>query len=283
MTPALSVVVCTRNRAEQLATCLARLAEQDFNPLRWQLVLVNNASTDNTDFVVRQFATRVPFPVVLIDERVPGQSRARNTGIRASSAPVIAFTDDDCYVARDFVRCLVEAFERQCVGFIGGRIVLHDPTDAEETIRPETEPEAIEPHTILAPGILHGANMAFRRSVWETIGGFDEGFGPGTPFVCDDIDFLCRASLAGYRGAYCPEPLVAHHHGRKPGPDVLALHHGYARGRGAYYMKLCLDPRVRRAAMRRWYWHLRTHLKRRRFRELAIELTAACSYLTRRI
>jgi GT2 family glycosyltransferase len=280
--PAIAVIVCTRDRVAQLRRCLAALAEQDVSPACWELIVVNNGSRDDTSQAVTAFARTVPFRVVVVEESRPGQSRARNAGVSATCARIIAFTDDDCYAAPDFVRQVLQVFELpMCYGYVGGRILLHDASDALETIRPEVDPEEIAAGEVLMPGWLHGANLAFRRSVWAAIGGFDPAFGPGTPFVCDDVDFACRTSLAGYRGAYRPEPLIYHHHGRKPGPDVDRLHATYARGRGAYYMKGCLRSSAQQTFRRRWYWHLRTQWRRRRFREIWHELQAALSYAAR--
>lgn len=279
MTPDLSLVICTRNRAMQLRRCLEVLRQQDYSPYRWELVLVNNGSSDDTDFVIRADAMGLPVSVVIVDEPRIGQSRARNAGVRAAKAPLIAFTDDDCYVAKDYVARMVHAFERQDVDYVGGRIELHDPTDAPETIQTRPYRKEFDPGLVLMPGELHGANMAFRRQVWETIGGFDPDLGPGTPFVCDDVDFLTRASLAGFEGLYDPMPLVWHHHGRKPGRDVDLLHKVYASGRGAYYAKGCLDAAHRGEFARQWHWHLRTQFSRHRYAELIRELWAGASYL----
>lgn len=282
MTPDLSLVICTRNRAMQLRRCLEVLRQQDYCPHRWELVLVNNGSSDDTDFVMRADALSLPCSVTLVDEPRPGQTRARNAGVRKAKAPLVAFTDDDCYVAKDYVSRVVEVFRRQDVDYVGGRVELHDPTDAPETIQRRPYEMEFDRGLVMYPGDIHGANMAFRRGVWEYVGGFDERLGPGTRFVCDDIDFLSRASMAGFEGLYDPQLLVWHHHGRKPGPDVDRLRTTYARGRGAYYMKGCLSSADRREFAKVWYWHLRTQLRNRRFSEIAHEFLAAAEYLARR-
>src|SRR5258708_2861125 len=95
---AISLIVCTRNRASSLRGCLQALAAMDVDPLTWELIVVNDASTDHTDEVLQAFAQEMPFRTVVVRNEEPGLSRARNTGVRASQAPLIAFTDDDCYV-----------------------------------------------------------------------------------------------------------------------------------------------------------------------------------------
>jgi glycosyltransferase involved in cell wall biosynthesis len=280
---AISLVICTKNRASSLPSCLRALAATQFDPRGWELIVVNNGSTDRTEDVLQSFARNAPFRATVVNEPQPGQSRARNAGVRASHAPLVAFTDDDCYVARDFVTRVVEGFRNSKYGYIGGRVLLHDPSDAPETIKEDEKPEEVAPHSIVQPGFIHGANMSFRREVWDTVGGFDPLFGPGTRFVADDVDFLARASAAGWAGAYLPGPVVRHHHGRKPGPDVAKLRTTYARGRGAYYTKGCLNRAMRRQFARHWYWNLRLLVMQRRFPEAMNEIAAGAEYLMRNL
>jgi glycosyltransferase involved in cell wall biosynthesis len=280
---AISLIICTRNRASSLRGCLDALAAIDFDPRAWELIFVNDASTDDTEATLHAFAARVPFRTVVVRNDHPGLSRARNTGVRAAHAPLIAFTDDDCYVHPDFLTRIVEAFREQPYGFIGGRVLLHDPSDAPETIKEDETPEEVDPFTVVLPGFIHGANMAFRREVWSAIGGFDPRFGSGTRFVADDVDFLTRACEAGWGGAYLPGPTVRHHHGRKPGADVDKLRRTYARGRGAYYTKGCLDPRRRRRYARYWYWNLRVLLRQRRVSEARREILAGAEFIVRTV
>jgi cellulose synthase/poly-beta-1,6-N-acetylglucosamine synthase-like glycosyltransferase len=266
-----------------LSGCLDALAALDFDPQSCELIFVNDASTDNTDEVLQAFAREVPFQTVIVRNERPGLSRARNTGVRASRSPLIAFTDDDCYVAPDFLTQIVTAFREPAYGFIGGRVLLHDPSDAPETIKEDEEPAEIDPYSIVLPGFIHGANMAFRRPVWESIGGFDPMLGSGTRFVADDVDFLSRACSAGWAGAYLPGPTVRHHHGRKPGADVAKLRTQYARGRGAYYTKGCLDRRRRGLYARHWYWSLRVLWHQHRLSEAGREITAGVEFMIRRL
>jgi GT2 family glycosyltransferase len=97
----------------------------------------------------------------------------------------------------------------------------------------------IPKHSLLAGAALQGANMFFRRKVLDTIGGFNESMGPGTPFGCEDIDLACRASLAGFVGAQVPGIKVFHDHRRPKGSAAAeATLESYDHGRGAYYASL---------------------------------------------
>jgi GT2 family glycosyltransferase len=117
---------------------------------------------------------------------------------------------------------------------------LHDPTDLTLTTNESLTPRVFSPRRYVQTGDVQGANMAFRREVLAAIGGFDPWFGPGAPFNAEDIDAAARASLCGWKGAYCPAIVVSHHHGRKP-DEAARIWRSYATGRGAYNMKLLLN------------------------------------------
>ena len=102
----LSIVLATRDRAHRLETTLERVARMRSRH-EWELVVVDNGSTDDTPAVVREFAVRAPMPVVQVDEPRAGLGRARNAGVRASSGALVAVTDDDCYPREDYVDAVV--------------------------------------------------------------------------------------------------------------------------------------------------------------------------------
>lgn len=234
----ISLVVCTRNRDRQLGRCLAAIDALKFAST-WELVLVDNGSTDRTAEIVAEFAAQASCPVQYVFEPKPGLARARNRGLAAAQGEIIAFTDDDCYPEPDFLDAIDQAFSDAQVGYVGGRIRLFDPSDFPITILESTEAVALAAGSYLKAGVIQGANMAFRRQTLDQIGGFDPLFGSGAAFPCEDIDALARASLAGWGGAYDPAIVVFHHHGRKAS-DAEALMRAYDIGRGAYHMKMLL-------------------------------------------
>lgn len=259
-TPALTLIVCTRDRAQRLAPTLAALGAVRA-ACAWELVLVDNGSRDDTPAVLERFAAEAarapgvpgaPAAVVVVREDAPGLARARNAGVRAARAALLCFTDDDCYPAPDFVDRWAAVFEDPAVGYGGGRILLHDSADHPITTRPELELIPRAPRAYVWPGLVQGANMAFRRAVLEAAGGFDPAMGPGAPFNCEDVDAAARASALGAAGGYFPGPVVRHHHGRRAGPAVAALERSYAHGRGAYHLALLLRRGARRHAARAW-------------------------------
>jgi glycosyltransferase involved in cell wall biosynthesis len=280
----ISLVICTRNRARQLKDCLQYVAR--LKPSRsWELVVVDNGSSDETDAILAEYTSNVPFSTKLLQESVPGLSRARNTGCKAAHGEIIAFIDDDCYVAPDYIDKVWEAFSDAKVGFAGGRVDLFDPADYPITITTSDRRELMKPRNFIPAGMLHGANMMFRRTALEGFGGFDPDMGAGARFFsCEDTDAQARASFAGWWGLYTPAAVVAHHH-RRTAKDVPALRRGYALGRGAYMAKFLLVSEARPTYLRHWYWSFRSALRgsRQARREFIQEIQGASAYLVHRI
>jgi GT2 family glycosyltransferase len=248
----LALVVCTRNRARHTRKCLDHLESLPLTP-SWQLVVVDNGSTDDTASVIEEFRRRSRHEVTSVLEPIRGLGRARNRGWMAAEAPIVSFTDDDCYPDHDFIGAVLAAFDAQpSLGFLGGRIVLYDPTDYPITVQENPDHIDLPPGRFVPAGLIQGANFSMRRTALESIGGFDDRFGAGALFACEDIDAVARASANGWAGAYDPAPLVHHHHGRKTSLEAARLMREYDRGRGAYYMKSLLDPRIRASTLRCW-------------------------------
>jgi glycosyltransferase involved in cell wall biosynthesis len=279
-----SLVVSTRNRANRLAEFFASLGRLQPPAAGWELVLVDNRSTDGTAEAIRAFARAAPFAVRCVYAAAPGLSRARNAGLSHAAGRIVAFTDDDCYPQPDFLLAIVDVFERHRPGVLGGRVVLHDGTDARVGVKEAPAPFEIAPRTFVRPGVMHGANMAVRRDVLDDIGGFDPLLGAGTPCMAgEDTDFIARAVWAGWTARYDPRPVVAHHHGRKPGAAADRQRQAYDRGRGAYYAKWALDGRARRTYLREWYGSMRRMARKKDTGPFRREVAGASRYLADRL
>ena len=277
-----SLVIATRNRAAQLEKCLDAISQLRTNG-DWELVIVDNAATDDTASVIRTFKKQAPMAVSAAFEAKPGLGRARNRGLSVARGNIVAFTDDDCYPAPDYVDDILEIFRDREIGYAGGRIKLFNPRDWPISIVDEPEARIIEPFTYIdGPEMkILGANMAFRRAALTQIGGFDDELGAGGPFVCEDVDAFARASFAGWKGGYFPGPIVLHDHGRdKESARLLARN--YAIARGAYFAKFIL--RRDSAPLYAKEWILRSAREcLLRPRDILQELGGAYAYLCHRI
>jgi len=275
--PLISLVVCTRNRAPTLPDCLAALSRLT-SDITFEIVIVDNGSTDNTAKILANFAVTAPTTVVLIREPRAGVSRAKNAGIRAARGDVIAFTDDDCYPEQDYLNTVMQCLADENIAYLGGKVLLFDPADLPITIQPLNHSVFLPAGCYLTPGLIHGANFAFKREVFDRVGGFDICLGPGTPLTAEDVDMLQRASLARFSGLYTPLPTVFHHHRRQTSQDEKEVMRSYALGRGAYFYK----GLSRRESRGLFIWpvlrRLGGHIAFLRFTELRHELQGAFIY-----
>jgi len=246
----LSLIICSKNRASQLKRCLASINAKEILEVSGELILVNNASTDDTEKVMGSFKENSCFPVKIVHEPEPGLGRARNAGILKAKGDILIFTDDDCYLTPGYLTEAKKIFKSGDFHYCGGRILLYDKTDAMYTVRYLKKQIVIPPYTIVYPGQISGCNMVIHRKVVDKIGLFDPMFGVGTLFPCEDVDYVTRASLAGFKGALIPELVIYHHHGRKLGADIENLVKYYAYARGAYFMKLILMGKI--TALKPW-------------------------------
>ena len=237
-TPAASVIICTRERPTGLVTAVASVLANPSSA--FELLVV-----DQSDTPVARAHLREHFEdprLRYVHTRTRGLSKARNVGIRETSGAVVIFTDDDCVVPPRWVESMVAHFaDDPQLGALVAPVVA-EATWSDDGWTPTYEPtEALlirRPADMPLSGMM-GANMAFRRSALERIGGFDELLGPGAPlFSADDVDAVYRVVVAGLSAAVTLGPAVEHF-GLRPratGDDSRHLRLAY-RSIGAYYAK----------------------------------------------
>ena len=260
----LSVIMSTFNRPEDTGRFLQSLTfTSSTRPLEWEVIAVDNNSTDNTPDVIADQISRVNFPLRLVRERRKGRSAGINAGIHASSGRYIAFTDDDILVTPNWCQSIVDYLDKNPeVGCVGGKVKLYDSRDAPITINesPDLAIVTLDSFTPFNTPLL-GCNTAIRRSLLDTLGSLDVELGVGTPtYSGEDVDLIYRVLKSGFQVHYVPDIAVYHNHGRRTSDQLTRLRKGYARGLGAFYAKhiKLRDPRVTRWA----YWDLRQTLSR---------------------
>lgn len=244
----LSLIICTRNRAASLDPCLQSICRAyrraDTLSVEIELIVVDNASTDDTRAVIESFSQSQSLPVQYVHAPVPGLSRARNIGIQASTGDWLAFTDDDCIVRPHYFVRLQAQLDVDRFQYGMASVLRYNELDDPRIARCEIEKERLiaKGTRILPAGTIQGANMFIHRSIFDRCGLFDEALGAGTPFPCEDIDMACRASRHGFTGVLLPDPVVYHDHGRRIGSaEAQQTLESYDAGRGAYYAKLMMN------------------------------------------
>ncbi|MEM7224047.1 MAG: glycosyltransferase [Pseudomonadota bacterium] len=238
-TPDISIIVCSAGRRASLAALFSSFAKLKLPEAgAAEVILVDNSPKGTLAPVFETLRAKLTLPTRYVAEPRCGLAMAQNRGLEVARGEVVAFTDDDCLVAEDWLLRLAEHFRRHPeLQGLGGRIELYDPADRPVTIKPVLEREELaQPDQLF--GFLHGCNMAFRRAFLANLGGFDTRFGAGSVIGAgNDTELLYRAYRAGCRIAYEPDVLVFHDHGRRGWWQVRALVNTYQMANGALLMK----------------------------------------------
>lgn len=233
--PSVSVLICTRNRPEDLKQTLPTVLRQDYP--RYEVVIVDQSTDDVSEQWVQAHCSSVPF-LRYIRTPTVGLSIARNLALTEARHELCAFTDDDCDVPATWLARIVATFQQH-----PETDVLFSPVHAP--IELQCDPDLRFPSLYFDEArLLHkgeifgmGANMALRRSFWQKVGPFDALLGPGAPLPgSDEHDWLYRAHRAGATIRLDPDnPLI--HRAWRTADEWLRLTHLYARGDAAFAMK----------------------------------------------
>jgi len=202
-----------------LPTAIKSALAQANEGVNYEVIVVDNNSTDRTRQVIEELMPQRQGWLRYVFEGEQGLSHARNTGIAQAKAPVIAFTDDDVTVARDWVRQIKKSLDKHSeVDYIGGKVIPQWPTTPPSWLTSDHwSPLALTDHgnkpfyiNLKTPRWMVGANLAVRRIAFKQVG----FFAPEVQRVKDNIgssedaDFQVRLWKTGRQGMYVPEMTV---------------------------------------------------------------------------
>ncbi len=216
-------MIPTYNQADLLHECLASLTRQTLPGEHFEIVVVDDGSTDGTATVLAQFSP----PVRMV--RFPanrGRSAARNAGIREARAPLIVLVDSDILVRSDFLELHLQTHRRQGAGILSRGPVI----DVPDVSRARNGPV---PRVVSSPAYLTTANVTVEKAALLRAGLFDEGF-PG--YGWEDFDLGFRLRKLGIRRVFCRAAVAFHvdpMEQRAPVSDLLKKEE--ARARSAVY------------------------------------------------
>jgi tetratricopeptide (TPR) repeat protein len=279
----ISLILCTRNRAEQLRVALAIVNHAIVPDCPVEIVLIDMGSTDHTQDVFREFAASGKWPVKSHYTDANSLGAGRNRGVELSSGELLVFTDDDCYIQPDHFVNILAAVRPSAFQYGMGEILLYDEDDDARVANYRVSEKIIIPenYPLIPTGAIQGANMFFLRRVFDKAGMFEEAMGAGTKMGCEDIEMAARASWNGFTGALLPGFSVYHHHQRKKGsPEADRSAQLYDYGAGAYYGAVLLM----RGTNIWQLWHNRTKslgdhpAHAAHLRKMARELVGAARY-----
>jgi glycosyltransferase involved in cell wall biosynthesis len=238
--PAISVVVATYNRAGALPGLIAAIeAQRDVAPI--EIVVVDDGSSDGTPRVLDQLAATCSValvPVVMAENG--GPARARNAGWHMASAPLVAFTDDDCVPQPGWLAALASGLAT--ADLVQGR-TLPNPGQLERLGPFSRTVERVD-----ESGWYETCNMGYRRDLLAALGGFDEGFRHTS--YGEDIDLAHRGLDRGARSAFATDALVFH----DVWPSDYRRHLREMSRREGVVRALRSHPGLRRRLHRRVFW-----------------------------
>lgn len=212
----ISVVIATYNRCEMLSRALDSVLNQDAGSVRYEVIVVDNNSIDRTRDVVATLSEGGETRLRYVFEGRQGVAHARNAGIAAAMAPIVAFTDDDVRVAPSWLTEIKRALdEHPDVDSVGGAILPRWPSDPPAWLTRDhwVGPLALQEYGPVPfyvnterPLSLAAANLAFRKSLFERIGGFNPAFSIGGDH--SDTEMLIRLFRNNLQSLYTPRILV---------------------------------------------------------------------------
>jgi glycosyltransferase involved in cell wall biosynthesis len=216
----LSVIISTYNNAVSLERTLRSLAQQDADKAQWECVVVNNASTDNTQSVVEKLIEELDINIRLVTESQQGLSYARNKGIAESQGNFLVFIDDDETINKEFVSAYIDLYLNHGAFAAGGKVVACYDGRRPKWMSKYTEKMIANPIdlgrsvTIFPSDVMPaGGNMGFNREIFTLYKGFDVDLGrKGKELLGgEENDIFNRIRSLGERVFYTPHAIVYHH------------------------------------------------------------------------
>ena len=198
-----SVIICTYNRASSLKRTLQSFIRQTIPTEEFELLVVDDGSVDNTAEVCRQMQVELPNLKYLSAGTNIGLASAANLGIESSKGDYILFTDDDCLAKEDWIERMQAALELEDI--VAGAV--ESPTSNYIKLC-----HNISQFHCFMPGrkvewvdFVAGANVGFKRSVLEELGGFEQD-----RRCCPDTEFILRARMKGHRIFFADNAIITH-------------------------------------------------------------------------
>jgi glycosyltransferase involved in cell wall biosynthesis len=236
-----SVIICTYNRSTTLEASLDSIIKQEFPVEQFDIVVVDNNSSDDTKAIIEKIAASSPVKITYLFEVNQGLSYARNAGIKSASGEILAFTDDDINAESTWLGNLVAVFNTPEVACAGGPLKPVWPSERPDWLTDDMLPaiaisefpSARNSGEFKGPDYPWGANIAFRKEVFAHTGMFPTNLGRiGTSLLSNEELEICRRIEArGLRICFAPNAVIHH----KIAPERLAkvwfLHRYYYQGR----------------------------------------------------
>ncbi len=210
----ISVIICTYNRDKHIGRALKSLVNQDFDRRDYEIIVVDNNSTDQTADIIHNFKKSHPdFNITIAREEKQGLSYARNKGLELAKGKYVSYIDDDGIAREDYIK-QIKAYTLKYpddVAFGGKVLPIYEKGQAPAWMSPYIERiisvvDLGDKVKILNKTYPVGCNMFFKKSLFNQIGGFNTAL----KLRSDDKYIFLKIRAAGFRILYLPEVVVWH-------------------------------------------------------------------------
>lgn len=240
----ISVIVCSRNRAQTLPLVLdSLLTSANVASTDWEVLVVDNGSTDKTAPLCLSYQQKFPRHFRFLMEPKRGKSNALNRAVASARGQVLAFTDDDAVCTSDYLQAIRDVFRDNGIDAAQGRVLLEceggRPDWMDDSFGLTLSLRDLGDEVTTLVGTLDGVNMMVRAEVFRKIGGFCAELGPGAVGLWEDTEISLRMRKSGLHLVYAPRVLVRHHLPRERVTMAEVRKRYFVNGRAmAYYDKL---------------------------------------------
>jgi len=193
-----SVIIPTYNRCDMLEQCIKALCKQDNPGCEYEIIPVDNASTDNTRQLIQSLSIKSSIPIRYVLEKEPGSHNARNTGFKLAHGEILGLIDDDIIVNKDWVKNIVTAYKNPDICCAGGKITVHwfngkppewmSPFFLRVLGQIDHGQDLIE---LKYPKMINAGNFTIRKSILLKVGGYNPCNAPADKLVGDGECGLC--------------------------------------------------------------------------------------------
>jgi hypothetical protein len=198
--PAVSVVIPVLNDAAGIRRCVAALRRQSYPEKKFEIIVVDNGSTDDTGHVVSTLDVRI-----LQETSRRSSYAARNAGLRESSGDVLAFTDADCTPSEEWIEMGVRALEKRHADLVGGHVQFELPSRPSGAEIWDSVTNMQIEQNVRERGVAKTANLFVRRTVFDAIGPFSSDLRSG-----GDVAWTGNATRNGFTLVFAPDARVSH-------------------------------------------------------------------------
>jgi glycosyltransferase involved in cell wall biosynthesis len=252
----ISIVVCTKNGSKKIKNCLDALIKQTYPPSKYEIILVDDGSTDNTLEIVSKYPIKI-----IKNEKNIGLAGSRNIGAKEAKGEIIAFTDDDCIPNNDWLEKLEERYSDESISGVGGPAEIYnkEKTLMADYIRYKNPLAPLEADLLKSSNIFYrfllyvrniffpvkrdkyrrvyslvGANMSFRKSILEKLNYFD-----GRLINAGEEEDVCKRHNIEFKNNklfFTSDAIVLHDYNISP-RSIFKRYYSYGVGNGSMCRK----------------------------------------------